>query len=264
MNSTEIKKILPLAHGLRGEIEIPGDKSISHRAIILSSLGTTPVQVHGFLRGQDCLSTIGCMRQLGANIEDGGGTELQVTGHGLRGLKEPSSIMDAGNSGTTLRLLLGVLAPQHFHAAFTGDKSLCRRPMGRVIRPLSMMGAQIVGRARNQLLPITVIPSPEPLDGIDYEMPVASAQVKSAILLAGLYARGTTTVHEPFPSRDHTERMLEAFGAPLEKKGTTITIHSLHSSEELHAPDRIDVPGDISSAAYWMVLASILPDSDVV
>lgn len=257
----EIRNIPAFARGLRGEISIPGDKSISHRSIMLAGLGNRPVRVTNFLRGQDCLSTAACMRAMGVEIEDSGGTELIVKGHGLNGLREPEGILDAGNSGTTLRLLMGLLAPQPFFAVFTGDASLSKRPMGRVIKPLSEMGASIAGRGGNSLLPIAVLNPVEQLHGIEYEMPVASAQVKSAILLAGLYAKGDTTVHEPYISRDHTECMLKAFGAELERHGKSVT---LHPPVELNAPETIEVPGDISSAAYWLVLASILPGSDVV
>lgn len=253
-----MKKILPLNHGLRGTLEIPGDKSISHRAIILSSLGDTPVEVTNFLAGADCLSTVACMRALGVAIKQSG-DKILVTGNGLRGLREPENILDAGNSGTTLRLLMGLLAPQKFLTTFTGDDSLRRRPMARVIKPLSEMGASIVGRNANRNLPITILPA-DNLRGISYQMPVASAQVKSAILLAGLYAEGATTVIEPAPSRDHTERMLTAFGARLERSGNAITIYP---EDKLTAPAQIYVPGDISSAAYWLVLATILSGSDV-
>lgn len=253
-----MKKILPLNHGLRGTIEIPGDKSISHRAIILSSLGDTSVEVTNFLSGADCLSTVACVKALGVAIEQSG-DKILVTGNGLRGLREPENILDAGNSGTTLRLLMGLLAPQKFLTTFTGDDSLRRRPMARVIKPLSEMGASIVGRNANRNLPITIL-STDNLRGISYQMPVASAQVKSAILLAGLYADGSTTVIEPAPSRDHTEKMLAAFGARLERSIDAITIFP---ADKLTAPAQIYVPGDISSAAYWLVLATILSGSDV-
>lgn len=254
-----MKKIMPLNRGLRGTIEIPGDKSISHRSIILSSLGNTPVEVTNFLEGADCLSTVACMKALGAKIEQVG-EKILVTGNGLRGLREPENILDAGNSGTTLRLLMGLLAPQKFLTTFTGDDSLRRRPMARVIKPLSEMGASIVGRNANKNLPITILPVEKNLRGITYQMPVASAQVKSAILLAGLYADNPTTVIEPAPSRDHTEKMLAAFGARLERSGNAITIFP---ADKLTAPEKISVPGDISSAAYWLVLATILHGSDV-
>lgn len=255
-----MKKILPLNHGLRGDIEIPGDKSISHRAIILSSLGNTPVEVSNFLAGADCLSTVACMRELGAEIEQSGGNFL-IKGHGLNGLREPENVLDAGNSGTTLRLLMGLLASQKFLSTFTGDVSLRRRPMARVIKPLSQMGATIFGRNSNKNLPITILPAEKNLRGITYEMPIASAQVKSALLLAGLYAEGATTVIEPAPSRDHTEKMLEAFGANLEISGNAVKIFP---TEKFTAPETISVPGDISSATYWLVLATILENSDVI
>ena len=254
-----MKKILPLTHGLRGTIKIPGDKSISHRSVILSSLATTPVEVTNFLAGADCLSTVACMKALGATIERAG-EKLIVTGNGLHGLREAENVLDAGNSGTTLRLLMGLCAPQKFLTTFTGDNSLRRRPMARVIKPLAEAGALIVGRNSNQNLPITILPAEKNLRGIRYEMPVASAQVKSAILLAGLFADNPTTVVEPAPSRNHTEKMLSAFGARLERRGNEITISP---AENLHAPEKIFVPGDISSAAYWIVLATILDGSDV-
>ena len=255
-----MKKILPMNHGLRGEIKIPGDKSVSHRSIILSSLGDLPVEVTNFLVGADCLSTVACMRALGAKIERSG-EKILITGNGLRGLCEPENILDAGNSGTTLRLLMGLLAPQKFLTTFTGDDSLRRRPMGRVITPLAKMGASIFGRNSNKNLPITILPAEKNLRGITYEMPVASAQVKSALLLAGLFAETPTTVIEPAPSRDHTEKMLAAFGARLEKSGNAIKIFP---AEKLIAPEKISVPGDISSAAYWLVLATILKNSEVI
>ena len=254
-----MKKILPLPQSFRGEFEIPGDKSISHRSVILSSLCETPVEVTNFLAGADCLSTVNCMKLLGAQIEQSG-KKILVTGRGLRGLREPADILDAGNSGTTLRLLLGLCAPQKFLTTFTGDSSLRGRPMARVIKPLVEAGASIVGRNLNRNLPITVLPAANSLRGITYKMPVASAQVKSAILLAGLFATDATTVIEPAPSRDHTERMLAAFGARLERSGNAIKIFP---ADKLTAPEKISVPGDISSAAYWLVLATIKGGSDV-
>ena len=257
----EQKKIAPLQKGLHGEVSIPGDKSVSHRSVMLASLGSTPVRITNFLQAQDCLSTVACMKALGAGItmqEDG---SLTVQGHGLHGLQEPESILDAGDSGTMLRLMMGLLAPQPFLSTFTGDASLHKRPMGRVIEPLAKMGARIVGRRGNRLLPITVLPADKPLQGITYEMPVASAQVKSALLLAGLYADGETTIIEPYTSRDHTERMLKAFGVPVEQSGTRVALRRV---EKLEAPAAIEVPGDISSAAYWLVAASIIEGSDVL
>ena len=251
-----MKKILPLNQGFHRVIEIPGDKSISHRSIILSSLGDSTIEVSNFLAGADCMSTVACMRALGAKIEQSG-ENLLITGHGLH---EPENVLDAGNSGTTLRLLMGLLAPQKFLTTFTGDDSLRRRPMARVITPLKKAGALIFGRNNNKNLPITILPAEKKLRGITYEMPVASAQVKSALLLAGLYAETPTTVIEPAPSRDHSEKMLEAFGARIEKFGNAIKIFP---TEKLIAPEKISVPGDISSAAYWIILATILDGSDV-
>ena len=247
--------------GLQGEIVIPGDKSISHRSVMFSALGDTPVRIKNFLHAQDCMSTAACMEALGAKVEFISDTELIVTGNGLHGLKEPATILDAGNSGTTLRLLMGILAAQPFLSTFTGDASLHKRPMGRVIKPLSKMGAQIYGRENNAKLPITVVPAGKKLQGMHYDSPVASAQVKSAILLAGMFAEGETTVNEPFVSRDHTEQMLAAFGVKLKREGTAVTIQPV---EKFTAPAEIEVPGDISSAAYWLVAGSIVPGSKLL
>lgn len=255
------KTIAKARQGLRGTIEIPGDKSISHRSVMFSALGSTPVHITNFLHAQDCLSTAACMKALGASVEFESETSLVVCGHGLHGLREASTIIDAGNSGTTLRLMMGILAPQPFLTTFTGDASLHKRPMGRVIKPLSAMGAKIYGREKNTKLPITIVPAEGKLHGMVYESPVASAQVKSAILLSGMYADSPTTVVEPFTSRDHTERMLEAFGVETKKEGTAVTIEPV---ESFHAPSSIEVPGDISSAAYWLVLASLVPGSRLV
>lgn len=257
----EMKEIQPAKCGLTGEIAIPGDKSISHRSVMFAGLGDAPVHITNFLHAQDCLSTVACMKALGAEVEEISDTELVVRGHGIHGLKEPQTIIDAGNSGTTLRLMMGILAAQPFLTTFTGDASLHKRPMARVIRPLTAMGAKIVGRDHDRLLPITIVPAEDKLKGMTYEMPMASAQVKSAILLAGMYAEGDTTVTEPYTSRDHTERMLEAFGVQVEKKGTSITMHPV---QEFSAPKEIEVPGDISSAAYWLAAASLIPGSDVL
>lgn len=254
-----MKKILPLGSGLRGEIKVPGDKSISHRAIMLSSLGSSEVEIENFLLGADCLSTIDCMKKMGVEIKISG-KKIFVKGRGLHGLCEPSKILDAGNSGTTLRLLLGLTAPQKFFVTFTGDESLQKRPMARVIKPLAEMGAKIFGRNENKNLPISVLSPEKNLRGITYKMPVASAQVKSAIILAALYADGETKIIEPYPSRDHTEKMLKAFGVKIEKFGNEIKIFP---AENLIAPKKIIVPGDISSAAYWIVLATILKNSEV-
>lgn len=257
----DTKTIAKAVNGLRGEIQIPGDKSISHRSVMLAALSSTPVHITNFLHAQDCMSTAACMKSLGVKVEFLSNTELIVTGNGLYGLKEPNSIIDAGNSGTTLRLMMGILASQNFLTTFTGDRSLHKRPMGRVIKPLTQMGAKIYGRQQNQKLPITIAPTESVIHGIIYKSPVASAQVKSAILLAGLYAEGSTTVVEPFTSRDHTERMLAAFGVTTEKNGTAVTIRPV---KEFCAPKEIKVPGDISSAAYWLIAGAIIPGSELL
>lgn len=259
--TNDAKVITAATHGASGEIAIPGDKSISHRSVMFSALGSTPVHITNFLHAADCMSTAACMEALGAKVVFQKDDELIVTGNGLHGFREPASFLDAGNSGTTLRLLLGLLAPQPFFTAFTGDASLHKRPMGRVAKPLRSMGATIYGREGGTKLPLAIVPTEKQLSAISYDSPVASAQVKSAILLAGLYADGVTTVTEPFRSRDHTENMLKAFGVQLDIGEKSV---SLHPPKELKAPASIEVPGDISSAAYWIVLASILEGSDLL
>ena len=203
--------VRPINCPLKKIIRVPGDKSVSHRAVILSALTDTPVEVSNFLAAQDCLSTVACMKALGARVEQSD-DKILITGHGLH---EPSNVLDAGNSGTTVRLLTGLLAAQNFFAVFTGDDSLRSRPMARVIKPLTLMGAKISARREN-FLPLAILPA-EKLHDINYQMPVASAQVKSAILLAGLFASSPTTIIEPVPSRDHTEKMLAAFGVRVER-----------------------------------------------
>lgn len=254
------KEIHPLMRGLTGEIHIPGDKSISHRSIMLSALGNGPVHIKNFLHGQDCLSTLTAFDAMGVQTEFLSETELLIHGVGLHGLKKPEVILNAGNSGTTLRLMLGIMAGQKFPVTFTGDSSLKRRPMNRVIDPLNLMGANIVGSADNRHLPIKVSPS-EGLTGMVYDMPVASAQVKSAILLAAMYADSPTTVIENQPSRDHTERIMQAFGANITRRGLAITVQPV---TELVSPTEISVPGDISSAAYFIVAATIIKGSNVL
>ena len=243
------------ASSLRGTVQVPGDKSISHRAVMFGALAEGDTHITGFLMGEDCLSTISCFRSMGIDI-DVSDAEVVVHGAGLHGLKAPSELLYTGNSGTTTRLLCGILAGQPFTSTLNGDASIQKRPMGRIIKPLRLMGADIDGRDGN-LCPLTV--KPAQLHGIRYDMPVASAQLKSAILLAGLFADGKTTVIEPAASRDHTERMLRGLGAQVESNGTEIT---LTPPETLHAVD-VDVPGDISSAAYFLVAGLILPDSDI-
>ena len=247
-------KVKPINRPLKATVKVPGDKSISHRAVIISSLADKPVEVTNFLAAEDCLSTVNCMRALGAEIvrDD---EKLLITGQGLHA---PENILDAGNSGTTLRLLIGLLAAQKFLTVFTGDSSLRRRPLARVIKPLSLMGASVFARNEN-FLPAAVLPA-DKLHGINYQMPVASAQVKSAILLASLFADSPTTIIEPAPSRDHTELMLAAFGVRLERAENFVKIFP---AEKLIAPEKISVPADISSAAFFIVLATILPGSEI-
>ena len=256
-----LKEIQPIKTGLKGEILIPGDKSVSHRSVMFAGLCDSEVKITNFLHAADCMSTVNCMRALGVKVKELDENTLIVKGNGFHGLQEPQSIIDAGNSGTTLRLMMGILAGQKFLTTFTGDASLSRRPMGRVINPLSQMGANIVGRKENKFIAYNCNSCKESLQGIDYQMPMASAQVKSAILLAGMNAEGRTTVTEPYTSRDHTERMLEGFGVKLEKSGTSITISKV---EKMTAPKEIHVPGDISSAAFWLVAGSIIEDSDII
>lgn len=240
---------------LRGAITVPGDKSVSHRAVMLGALANGTTRITGFLMGEDCLTTIDCFRKMGVEI-DVSDTEVTVHGVGLHGLSEPEQTLYTGNSGTTTRLLCGILAGQPFTATMTGDASIQKRPMGRVITPLREMGARIHANADN-LCPLTLYPSE--LHGIEYTLPVASAQLKSAILLAGLYAEGQTTVIEPAPSRDHTERMFRMLGVEVETQGNVIT---LDPPEDLYAID-IAVPGDISSAAFFLVAGSIVPNSEL-
>ena len=261
MYMAEGKEICPATRGLTGKIRVPGDKSVSHRSVMFSAIAKGKVHVRNFLEAADCLSTAACMRALGAGVERQADGSFLVTGVGLHGLKEPQGVLDAGNSGTTLRLLLGILAAQPFFSSLAGDASLSRRPMGRVVEPLTRMGAAIRGRGSDRFLPLAVLPHEGSLRAMDYESPVASAQVKSAVLLAGLYAERATCLTEPALSRDHTERMLSAFGAKIEREGTKVTIEP---ADELFAPEEIVVPGDISSAAYWLVAASLIEGSDII
>jgi 3-phosphoshikimate 1-carboxyvinyltransferase len=242
---------------LSGQITVPGDKSISHRAVILGALAEGETQVEGFLDGEDCLSTVSCVKSLGVDITVEG-TTVRVKGVGLDGLREPENILDAGNSGTTARLLLGVLAGQHFYTVLTGDSSLRMRPMKRVTAPLITMGAGIMGRNDGGLLPLSVVGGE--LSALSYRSPVASAQVKSAVILAGLFAAGETTVIEPSQSRDHTERMLAAFGASVGFRGREVSI----SGRPRLRGQLVRVPGDISSAAFFLVAACTVPGSDVI
>ncbi len=246
---------LHTSSGLRGTVTVPGDKSISHRAVMLGALADGETHISGFLMGEDCLSTIDCFRKMGVQIDvrDGGVT---VHGVGLHGLRAPEGPLYTGNSGTTTRLLSGILAAQPFPVSMTGDASIEQRPMGRIITPLREMGADIRGRD-GKYCPLHIAPAA--LHGVRYEMPVASAQLKSAILLAGLYADGVTEVVEPAPSRDHTERMLRAMGVQVEQDGCRVAVHAPLALRACS----IEVPGDISSAAFFLAAGAIVPGSEL-
>ena len=247
---------------LAGEIVAPGDKSVSHRAVMLNSIAEGQATVRNFSPGDDCTSTMGIMRALGVNIEretasENAGDTLVVHGAGSGGLREADDVLDAGNSGTTMRLMSGILAGRDFKSTMTGDQSLQSRPMGRIIKPLSMMGAVIRGREDNTLAPLEF--DGGSLKGIDYDLPVASAQLKSAILLAGLRAEGQTSIAQPEASRDHTERMLTAMGADITVDGLNVMV----GQSDIDCVD-VEVPGDISSAAFWIVAGLIHPNAEVV
>jgi len=241
-----------------GEIRVPGDKSISHRSVMLGALAEGQTRVRGFLQGEDALATVAAFRALGVAIEGPKRGELSISGVGLAGLREAASPLDMGNSGTSMRLLAGILAGQPFASELVGDASLMRRPMQRIISPLTRMGAKLEAAAGGR--PPLRIAAGTRLEGIHYDLPMASAQVKSCVLLAGLFADGETSVTEPAPTRDHTERMLRGFGYDVRERGGTV---ALHGGGSLHACD-IDVPADISSAAFFLVAASIAPGSELL
>jgi len=253
-----MRAMVKKAKGLSGRVKVPGDKSISHRALLLGAIAEGRTRIRNFLPAADCLATLVCVRALGIEVERLSETELIVQGQGLHGLMEPKHILDCTGSGTTMRLLAGILAGQPFCSVLTGNEQLRRRPMDRIVEPLRRMGATVLGRDDGRLPPLTILGGN--LHGIEYRLPVASAQVKSAILLAGLYADGPTVIDEPGPARDHTERMLAVMGAGIEVNGTTIT---LRGGTGLSSLD-IVVPGDISSAAYFIAAACLVPGSDVV
>lgn len=240
---------------LRGCVTVPGDKSISHRALLLGALAEGSSHITGFLPSADCRATLNCLRALGVRIQTHNATTLTVHGRGPGGLEAPTAPLDCVRSGTTMRLLTGILAGQPFTSTLSGDKQLLRRPMGRVVEPLRRMGANIEDTAGHA--PLTVYG--QPLNGITHELSVASAQVKSAILLSGLTAEGSTSVHQPGPARDHTERMLAAMGVDIQTSGLTVT---LRPASRL-APLSLTIPGDASSAAFLLVAAALVPDSDV-
>ncbi|MDO5388856.1 MAG: 3-phosphoshikimate 1-carboxyvinyltransferase [Clostridia bacterium] len=251
MNKTISRKT-----GLKGTIKIPGDKSISHRAVMFGSIAKGDTEITGFLKGDDCMSTIGCFKKLGIDIEVGK-DKVTVHGKGLKGLKAPVEILDVGNSGTTIRLISGILSAQNFDSELNGDASIQKRPMKRVINPLSLMGAEIES-TNGGYAPLKI--KGKKLKGIEYTMPVASAQVKSSILLASLFAEGKTVINEPVASRDHTEIMLNYFGADIKNEKGVITSTPV---EELYGKN-IEVPGDISSAAFFIAAGLIVPNSHII
>jgi len=253
VNSTTIQPV----SAVKGEICVPGDKSISHRSIMLGAIANGITVVHGFLRGEDNFSTMNAFRAMGVTIEDDGST-LQIHGRGLHGLQEAGDVIDCGNSGTTIRLITGLLSGQSFFSVVTGDQYLRKRPMKRVVDPLTRMGAHIMGRKGGTLAPLAI--NGGSLNAIGYDSPVSSAQIKSSIMLAGLYADGETSVREPSQSRDHSERMFRLFGASLSSFNNGITVRGGY---ELTAQEVI-VPGDISSAAFFIVAALITPGSELL
>lgn len=255
-----VQKGLPL----EGEVALPGDKSISHRALIFASLAAGTSDIQGFLPGRDCLATLNCMRSLGVNIEELSASHVRIEGRGLEGLKEPSDVLDCENSGTTMRLLAGVLAGQKFHSVLTGSKQLRTRPMARVLQPLREMGGKLHGRDGDRKAPIIIL-GQKPGEALSFKKhspEVASAQVKSAILLAGLFANGVTEVHEAGPSRDHTERLLRLMNAPIWSSSDGLDHRIERPIRELQ-PVELDIPGDMSSAAF-LILAGLLVEDSVI
>jgi len=250
--------VLEKANKLKGNIFVPGDKSISHRSLILGSIAQGETRIYNFLNSLDCLKTLECMQTLGAEIELGEDNSVKIKGKGLYGLQEPKDILDVGNSGTTIRLLTGLLSGQDFYSVLNGDDSIRWRPMKRVVEPLRLIGANIWGRKDGQFAPLSV--RGNKLNTLQYILPVASAQVKTALLLAGLYAAGETVIKEPLPTRDHTERMLEIMEADIKISPPEVKVMG---RKELKGTD-IFIPGDISSAAYFIAAASILRDSQII
>ncbi|MFP5107903.1 3-phosphoshikimate 1-carboxyvinyltransferase [Neobacillus sp. C211] len=244
-------------NGLNGKITIPGDKSISHRSVMFGSIAYGETKVTNFLPGEDCLSTISCFRKLGVIIEESD-NQLRIIGKGFEGLTEPTEVLDVGNSGTTIRLLMGILAGRPFFSSLVGDESIGKRPMTRVTNPLSEIGARIDGRKDGSFTPISIRGGG--LKPINYQLPVASAQVKSALILAGLQAEGQSIIIEPEETRDHTERMIKKFGGEIHKDNQNIMVKG---GQKLTATS-IHVPGDISSAAFFLVAGAVIPDSEIV
>jgi 3-phosphoshikimate 1-carboxyvinyltransferase len=260
MPSPQTAMVQPAPRGVRGQVRPPGDKAISHRYALLAALADGRSEIRGYSTGGDCASTVRCLRALGVAIDevgrDASGLTLTIAGRGLGGLSPSDAVLDAGNSGTTMRMLSGILSAHPFQTTLTGDDSLRRRPMRRVIMPLEQMGAQIVSEDGRPPLSIQGTSSIRPLE---FTPEVPSAQVKTAVLLAGLHADGMTTVHEPLATRDHTERALDAFGVRVEARGRSVSV----GGRQRLTATRLEVPGDISSAAFWMVAAASLPGSEI-
>jgi 3-phosphoshikimate 1-carboxyvinyltransferase len=251
------ERVVGPASAIRGRVRVPGDKSISHRAALFNALGEGRASISNFSPGADCGSTLACLRALGVEVSRDG-DRVKVLGRGLRGLSEPDDVLDCGNSGTTMRLLGGTLAGAGMFAVLSGDSSLRRRPMARVVEPLRRVGARIAGRDGGRLPPLAISPVAG-LAGVEHRPTVASAQVKSALLLSGLFADGETTVIEPAQTRDHTERLLRAMGADLEVSGRSITVKP---GASLRCVD-VEVPGDFSSAAFWLTLGVLHPAAEI-
>lgn len=249
------------SRGLTGELIPPGDKSLSHRAVMFAALAEGRTEITGFLAGEDTLHTAKAVRMLGVTVEERGSGILTVEGKGLDGLKEPAGVLDLGNSGTGMRLLAGLLAGQDFFSVLSGDQYLVKRPMGRITDPLRRMGAVIDGRSGGALAPLAIRGAGRAARAIEYASPIASAQVKSAVLLCGLHAEGVTAVTEPSKSRDHTERLLRFFGVEVKEDGFRV---SLAGRQRLRAPGELVIPADISSAAFFLVAAAIVPGSDLL
>lgn len=252
------KIVIHPVQSLQGTLTVPGDKSISHRAVMLGSLAYGTTRIDHFLASKDCFSTIDIFKKMGVQIRQSG-DQVSIIGKGLNSLKPPSEILDAGNSGTSARILLGLFAGQPFTSRMTGDRYLRRRPMKRVVAPLAFMGARITGPSEGNFLPLKI--EARKLKGIQYRLPIASAQVKSAILMAGLFAEGKTKVVEPLPTRDHTERMFKAFSIPFSRKNHGVSVKGPVAPFKSRV---IKVPGDISSAAFFMVAGLIVPGSKIV
>lgn len=262
MARRDIAKTVKPCLCLGGEITLPGDKSISHRAVIVNSLASGRAEITNFAPGDDCRSTVRCLRSLGVGIRrvvSVNSSTLVVSGGGRDGFGEPGNILNAGNSGTTMRLLGGLLSSQPFLSIITGDASLRSRPMGRLIEPMRLMGAEIYGRGGDSCAPLVI--RGKELHGIEFSLPIPSAQIKSAILLAGLFARGRTVLHQPVSSRDHTERLLKHMGAEIESDGKLISLNPLTNSI---APASFHIPGDVSSGAYFLVAGAVHPNARII